>query len=160
MEVRMNDPLHIPRPVGPPQPIGNSATHASPPLRPTVPSNLPPKITPPPTLGKPRDDLSSLAVVDEGPSQVTGSSKIQAFGVKEIAPEREFKRNANLTGTGAVHVKSFHGHLHDEGLARLDNRINEWMEAHPQFEIKFATTTIGVWDGKTKDQVMIINIWY
>jgi hypothetical protein len=150
------------RPAGPAHPgsaIGHApvAPTAPRPLTPAVPGGLP-RISPPPTLAKPKDDLSSLSLIDDVPHATV--NKIQAFGVKEMATDREFKRAANLTGNGAVHVKTFHGHLSDDGTRRLDDKINDWLEAHPNVEVKFATTTIGIWDGKTKDQAMIINVWY
>lgn len=112
-----------------------------------------------PTLGMPHDDLSSLSLVDAPPT-AAAPSKIRAFNVPGMVAEPEYKRHANLTGACAVHMKTFHGRLSDDGIARLDHKVNEWLEAHPQCEVKFATTNIGLWDGKTKDMEMIINVWY
>jgi hypothetical protein len=125
------------------------------------PSSPMPGINAMPTIAKPKDDLSSLAIVDGPPTgTVPGSSKIRAFGVAGVVRDREFKRNSNVTGCCACHVKSFHGRVSDEGMERMDDKINDWLEAHPQYEVKFATTQIGLWDGKTKDLTLIVQIWY
>jgi hypothetical protein len=150
-------PAHSGSPVGGPNGHAPVAPAAPRPLTPAAPAG-PPRITPPPSLARPKDDLSSVSMIEEAPHATI--NKITAFGVKDMDKEREFKRAANMTGTGAVHVKTFHGHLSDDGVRRLDDKINDWLEAHPTAEVKFATTTIGVWDGKTKDQAMIINVWY
>jgi hypothetical protein len=121
-----------------------------------------PTLTPRPLPGapaKPKDDFSPVGLVDSPHPGKETASKIQVYGVGAMT-EREYHRHANMTGNGACHVKSFHGRLNEDGLQRIDDKINEFMEAHPELEIKFATTTIGIWDGKTKDPSMIINVWF
>ena len=114
---------------------------------------------PRPISPKPKEDLSAVALSD---APTPGSNKIQitAYGVADAAKEKGFKRHATVTGSCACHVKSFHGILSDEGMIRLDDKINQWTEDHPEVEIKFATTTIGTWHGKTQEPAMIINVWY
>ncbi|MFZ4576684.1 MAG: hypothetical protein ACOYN0_20065 [Phycisphaerales bacterium] len=73
--------------------------------------------------------------------------------------EETWKRPANNTGTGAVHVKTFHGKLNEESLAFLDQQINEWLEAHPQYDVKFVNSTVGEWQGKTKEPQLVVQLW-
>jgi hypothetical protein len=42
----------------------------------------------------------------------------------------------------------------------LDQIINDWLEHHADIEIKFVTSTIGMWDGKLKEPTLILNVWY
>ena len=42
----------------------------------------------------------------------------------------------------------------------MDDKINEWIDMHPEVEIKHVSTTIGVFEGKIRDQALIVNIWY
>ena len=42
----------------------------------------------------------------------------------------------------------------------MDDLINEWLDAHPEIEVKFVTSTIGMFDGKMKDLAVILNVWY
>jgi len=138
-----------------PRPLGQSSSTATP-------SSLP-RISTPAPLGRAKDDLSSLAIVDD-PQTSSGAPtaskiKITAYGVGGMA-EKTYKRHSTLTGNGAVHVKSFHGILSDEGLQRLDDKINDWLEGHGDLEVKFVTSNVGVWHGKTSEPALIVHIWY
>ena len=93
---------------------------------------------------------------NEGP--VTGSSKITAFG-PQGRHEESWNRTPNTTGTGAIHVKTFHAKLTDDALRYLDQSINEWLDAHPQYEVKFVTSTVGTLTGKTKEPHLVCQVW-
>ena len=42
----------------------------------------------------------------------------------------------------------------------MDEQINAWLEAHPDYEVKFATTTIGEFAGKMGKEInLIVNVW-
>jgi hypothetical protein len=73
--------------------------------------------------------------------------------------EDNWKRSPNLTGTGAIHCKSFHCKLTGDSLENLDRQINEWLDAHPQYEVKFVTSTVGEWLGKLKEPNLIVQVW-
>jgi len=138
----------------PPRPLGQSTTA-------TVPGA--PRVSTPPQVSKPKDDLSSLTLADD-PQTTSGAPisnkiKITAYGVAGMT-EKTYKRHANVTGTGAVHVKSFHGILSDEGLQRLDDKINDWLEGHTDLEVKFVTSNVGVWHGKTSEPALIVHVWH
>jgi hypothetical protein len=64
------------------------------------------------------------------------------------------------TGQGAVRVRSFHGRLSDEGMAFMDEKINDWLDAHPEIEVKIVTTTIGTFEGKIREPALVVNVWY
>lgn len=91
-----------------------------------------------------------------------GASKIRAFDQRlggTTRHEDNWNRTPNVTGTGAIHVKSFHGRLTGESLEFLDKQINEWLDAHPQYEVKFVTSTVGEWMGKLKEPNLIVQVW-
>ncbi len=87
--------------------------------------------------------------------------KIQAFEQKMSAghSESNWKRSPTASGTGACHVKSFHAKLTGESLEFLDKQINEWLDAHPQYEVKLVTSTVGEWTGKLKEPNLIVQVW-
>jgi hypothetical protein len=87
-----------------------------------------------------------------------GASKITAFGKKKTH-EEEWNRTPNTTGTGAIHVKTFHSKLTDDALIYMDQVINEWLDAHPQYEVKFVTTSVGILTGKLKEPHLICQVW-
>jgi hypothetical protein len=87
--------------------------------------------------------------------------KIRAFDQKLGGANHEdnWKRTPNVTGTGAIHVKSFHCKLTGDSLEFLDRQVNEWLDAHPQYEVKQVTTSVGEWSGKMKEPALIVNVW-
>jgi hypothetical protein len=73
-----------------------------------------------------------------------------------------FKRPVStFTGNGATRVRSFHGRLSDDGLAYTDDKINEWLDSHPEIEVKHVNCFVGPLEGKvTGEQGLIVVIWY
>lgn len=109
-------------------------------------------------------DLDDTLPLDLGPEPTNASGappKIHTFEQKlrSIKHEDSWNRTPNSTGTGAIHVKSFHCKLTGDSLEFIDQQINEWLDAHPQYEVKFVTSSIGTWTGKSKEPNMIINVW-
>ncbi len=93
-----------------------------------------------------------------------GSPKIQAFTNTGLATakkhEENWKRSPNATGTGAIHVRTFHCKLSDDAITFIDQQVNEWLDAHPQYEVKFATSNIGEWSGKLgKEPHLVVQVW-
>ena len=89
------------------------------------------------------------------------ASKIKAFGVAhDKAHLTKFNRQTTVTGRGAIRVRTFHGRLSDESLAYMDDKINEWLDSHPEIEVKFTTSTVGQYEGKIKEPALILNVWY
>ncbi len=96
--------------------------------------------------------------VVEATGPVTGQAKIKAFGQKK-RHEEVWSRTPNTTGTGAIHVRTFHGKLTDDALVYMDQMINEWLDAHPQYEVKFVTSTVGTLTGKLKEPHLVCQVW-
>ncbi len=138
---------------------------------PARPAGLP-KVSGIPTGKLPEPDLDPIALVEDTPptplpGQPAGAasqqptSKIRAFSVAGThVSQHQYKRQPNVTGQGATRVRTFHGRLSDEGMAFMDDKINEWIDNHPEIEIKFVTTCIGLYEGKIRDQALVVNIWY
>ena len=63
------------------------------------------------------------------------------------------------TGQGAVHCRTFHCKLSEDAVANLDRQINEWLDAHPTYEVKMVTSTVGEWQGKLREPQMIVQVW-
>lgn len=102
-----------------------------------------------------RPNISETAT-DEPPPP-----KIQAFEQRSARKhEDSWTRSPNVTGTGAIHCKSFHCKMNDEALGYLDQQVNEWLDAHPQYEVKFVTTGSGEWQGKMGKEIhLIVQVW-
>lgn len=145
-------PLSQPRPVagpgnaGPPQPI------PQPPR-----ANGPGAVSSAPGAPAPAAPGTRLP----GAPTDAGSPKIRALEQKlgGVRHEDGWQRSPNATGTGAIHVRSFHCKLTGDALENLDRQINEWLDAHPQYEVKLATTAVGEWLGKLKEPNLIVQVW-
>jgi hypothetical protein len=89
------------------------------------------------------------------------ASKIKAIGGGESTLRKErWTRKAINNGTGACRMRSFHGRLSAQGLEYMDNQINEWLDQHPDVEVKFVTSNVGVFEGKMREPALILNLWY
>lgn len=104
------------------------------------------------------EDAKPLPVA-EGLGMGGMGSKITAFGERTKRHEDSWTRSPNTTGSGAIHVKTFHCKLTDDALTYLDQTINEWLDAHPQYEVKFVSTSIGIMTGKLKEPAIICQVW-
>ena len=120
------------------------------------------KIAPMPVLPVHAHDDEPIEL-EEAPASATTAAapKIQAFGVAASAAHNDkFKRKTFATGQGCCRVRTFHGRLSDEGLAFMDSKINEWLDEHPDIEVKVVTSTIGPYEGKIKEPALVLNVWY
>ncbi len=87
------------------------------------------------------------------------SKKITAIGERRKAHADHWDRTPNQNGTGAIHVKTFHAKLTDDALRYMDQCVNEWLDTHPEYEVKFVNSTIGTLTGKQKEPHLICQIW-
>jgi len=139
----LNPKIQHNRPIG--QPIGSGGPHSL--------SHMEESLKP---ISRLNPDNRPLPVEEAGLPAV--GSKITAFG-KDKRHEESWTRTPNTTGQGAIHVKTFHCKLTDEALTYMDQLINEWLDAHPQYEVKFCLSTIGTFTGKLKEPALICQVW-
>jgi hypothetical protein len=93
--------------------------------------------------------------------EVGEKKTIRSFGVAESKHrDTNWKRTSHVAQTGAVRMRSFHGRLSEQGLEYMDHSINEWLDGHPEIEVKFVTSTVGMFEGKIKEPALILNVWY
>ena len=101
---------------------------------------------------------TAAAALGEAPASPAASKVIRSFGDRR-RHEDSWTRTPNTTGTGAIHVKTFHCKLTDEALVFIDQMINEWLDAHPQYEVKFVSSSIGEFTSKLKEPHLIVQVW-
>jgi hypothetical protein len=105
--------------------------------------------------------LDPIGLVDESPATTVETvKKIKAFGADAASKTHDWKRKTNVVGSGSVRMRSFHGRLSDEGLGFMDDKINEWLDSHPEVEVKFVTSTVGTYEGKIREPALVLNVWY
>jgi hypothetical protein len=109
---------------------------------------------------KPVDEEPIELIEDDEATREATARKIKAFGAETARHDHVSKRKHTANGTGASHVRSFRGKYSDQGLEYLDNAINDWLDAHTDVEIKFVTSTVGVFEGKIREPALVLNLWY
>lgn len=106
---------------------------------------------------KPKGD--ELAPVDlAAPTERKDAPKIKRFGDLKQRAE-SFKRVPNKTGHGAIHVKTFVAKLRLDSIEHMDQQINEWLDAHPEYEVKFCTSTVGELKEKLTEPALFLCVW-
>jgi hypothetical protein len=139
----------------------------------------------PPAPARREADLDPIELIDEDPvdlEEVASDAPAQAgmmpqpgagaapvamptakkitFGPEIQQRTANWKRQPHANGQGSVRVRSFHGKLSEQGLEYMDHFINEWLDQHPEIEVKFVTSSIGMFDGKMKEPAVIMQVWY
>ena len=96
--------------------------------------------------------------MDEPTSSVVGSNKIRTFDTRKPHDEN-WKRTPNITHSGAIHVKTFVTKLRLDAIDHLDQQINEWLDNHPEYEVKFVNQSIGKLVGKNTEDAIFVSVW-
>jgi hypothetical protein len=137
---------------------GIATAPAAPGLRPPGPG------MPPPRPAHPVAAEPLALVADDPPATDAPKSRIHGIssvsGISGHATAHTYKRLTNVNKSGAVRMRTFHCRLSEQGVEYLDQLINDWLEQHPDIEVKFTTSTVGMWDGKLKEPTLILNVWY
>jgi len=70
-------------------------------------------------------------------------------------------RRPLLTGVpAATRCRVFHCKLADGAFGHMTEQINEWADSDDAIEIKFASSCIGVVEGKHSDPHLIVTVFY
>lgn len=109
--------------------------------------------------------LSSIKVDDGGASssatlRAIGGGGETFAGAEALYDDSNLKRPMIADGAGASRCRTFHAKLNDGAVGFLNKNINEWADGSPDVVIKFATSTIGVWEGKKADPHLIVTVFY
>jgi len=68
---------------------------------------------------------------------------------------------AMIKGGNATRCRTFHAKLSEGALLYLDEQFNEWCDKTPGIEVKFATQTVGTFEGKhAAEQHLILTVFY
>ncbi|GAG30077.1 unnamed protein product, partial [marine sediment metagenome] len=92
-------------------------------------------------------------------SEATGASGVSAGAAAEL-DDRSYLPSSSRPGRGARRVRTFHSKLSEGAVRHLDEQVNAWLESHPEIEIKFANTTVGVWEAKHAEPNLILMVFY
>lgn len=106
---------------------------------------------------------------NEVPDAGGSSTQIRAFGGGPAggtaygapAGSAGFRRPLLEDAANATRCRTFHCKLTDSSMAHLNEMVNEWVDEHPEIQIKFATSCIGIVEGKSsQDQHLLLTVFY
>lgn len=75
-------------------------------------------------------------------------------------PVESFRRPLLRNTANATRCRTFHAKLTDAAFVHLNDQINEWVDGSDEIEIKFATSSVGVVEGKHPDPHLIVTVFY
>ena len=115
-----------------------------------------------------KPELAAIAVDEEATPEDLGSTAIHGFsGGDSLAgagfgadDESKFKRRLDPRSPHATRSRTFHSKLNDGAVVYMHEQINEWVDASRDVNIKFATSVIGIFEGKHSDSHMILTVFY
>jgi hypothetical protein len=96
----------------------------------------------------------------EGGSHPSRSSTFAGFAGLNDLDSFPYQRPLLPAGRGASRMRIYHCKLSDGPIIQLNRQVNEWLDMHPDVEVKFATTTIGTWEGRHSEQHFILTLYY
>lgn len=106
------------------------------------------------------DELASIGLINDAEASAA-EHKIRAISGNAATVRKDaYKRTPFKSGQGVCRVRSFHGRLSIQGLEYMDNQINEWLDAHPEVEVKLVTSQVGTFEGKIREPALVLNLWY
>jgi hypothetical protein len=110
------------------------------------------------------EEAEAPAVLDD--EKPEAKPRIKAFGDDSVFgqvvdhSEAKYQRPLVNTGRNAIRCRTFHTKLTDAAIAYMDSVINEWSDKNPQIEIKFATSSIGMFEAKRVEPHLIVTVFY
>lgn len=104
------------------------------------------------------DEQMAPIEMDPPTSNVIGSDKIRTFDTRKPHVDH-WKRTPNVTNAGAIHVKTFVTKLRLDAIEHLDQQINDWLDNHPEYEVKFVSQSIGKLVGKNTEDALFVSVW-
>ncbi len=112
------------------------------------------------------EDLETIALADEEPEKEAPPSATQYRAKSETQlgvgtfDDSKLSRPSDPANPYATRCRTFHAKLNDGAVAYLNREINEWVDRDENVRIKFATSTIGIYEEKRSDPHLIVTVFY
>ncbi len=112
------------------------------------------------------EDLETIALADEETVKEAKPAATQVRSMSETQlgmgafDESGLGRTLEPNAPSATRCRTYHAKLNDGAIAYMNREINEWVDSNANIRIKFATSTIGVYEGKRADPHLIVTLFY
>ncbi len=124
--------------------------------------------------------IDELEVVEDEPQEVTPVRKAAEMEEIELADDddsgekaeivtfekgrkeddaQRWNRTPDPESHSAIRCRSFVAKLRIDAVEHMDEQINEWLDAHPEYTIKHVVSTIGVLKGKEKEDALFVSVF-
>ncbi len=118
-----------------------------------------------PAVSAPVDEADvAISLIDEDEMATSESRVIRSFASRSTlgGARRDDKLRRPLGGPqdAATRCRTFHSKLTDAGLANMDELINDWLDKNEGVYIKNVTSSIGIFEAKTKEPHIFICVFY
>lgn len=100
---------------------------------------------------------SSDDLYNATPPGAAKSSQIRMLTERRPHDEH-WGRSPNVTGQRAIHVKTFVSKLRLDAIEHTDKQVNAWLDAHPEYKVKFVSQSIGRLVRKNTEGVLFMSI--
>ena len=99
--------------------------------------------------------------LEEGGAASSANRTIRTFDTRKKGGDEDskYQRKPNATGTGGIRAKTFVAKLRLDAIEHLDHQINDWLDAHPTYEVKYVTTVVGELTGKIKEPALFMTVF-
>lgn len=105
------------------------------------------------------DDHEEEVTVDMSESRIHALST-GTLGMAGGWDDTRYSRALDPRSFGACRCRTFHSKLSEAAIEFMNNQINEWIDSNQNIVVKFATSTIGPFEGKHTEPNLILTVFY
>lgn len=87
------------------------------------------------------------------------SARVKHNAGERKAHDDHWDRTPNVTGKGAIHCRTFFAKLRPDSIEHMDEEINQWLDLHPEYEVKMVNSSVGQLVGKMKEDALFVTVW-
>jgi len=109
----------------------------------------------------------SLESSEDADASAAGMSSTKIHGMSAATlgtagawDDSKFKRDLDSAARGATRCRTFHCKLSEGAIDFFNTQVNDWLDANPKVALKFATSTIGMFEGKHSEPNLILTVFY
>lgn len=111
------------------------------------------------------EELATIAFDEDTPLSTSGTnmpaqSPESSLEMTAQYDDSIYRRPLVAGGKVATRCRTFHARLNDGALNFMNRQINEWVDTNPDIAIKFAASTVGVFEGKKAEAALIVTVFY